>query len=74
MPAQQGTRRARRTSFVVPHPRVLAGLAATLVVLGGGFMLLRDSGLVAVRDVQVTGLTGPEAGQLVASCPTPRAT
>lgn len=44
--------------------RILAGLLATVVVLGGGFLLVRDSSLVAVQDITVTGLTGPEAPRL----------
>jgi hypothetical protein len=39
--------------------RRLAGLLAGLALLGGGWVWVRDSPLVAVRDVQVTGATGP---------------
>ncbi|WP_205698691.1 cell division protein FtsQ/DivIB [Conexibacter sp. SYSU D00693] len=48
----------------IAKPRLLLGLALTLGLLGGGFLVVRDSSLVAVEDVQVTGLTGPEAGRL----------
>jgi cell division protein FtsQ len=44
--------------------RLLAGLVLVLAVLGGGFLALRGSWLVEVREVTVTGLTGPEAPQL----------
>ena len=42
---------------------IAAGLAA-LVLLGGGWVWLRDSSLVAVRRVTVTGVSGPDAGQI----------
>ncbi len=48
----------------MPRARILAGLLAALAVLGGGFLLVRDSSLVEVRDVAVVGLTGPEAPRL----------
>jgi len=35
-----------------------------LGVLAGGWLWLRDSSLVAVRRVTVTGLTGPDAGRI----------
>lgn len=44
--------------------RVLAGFAATLALLGGGFLVVRDSSLVAVEEVAVHGLTGPDAPKL----------
>lgn len=46
------------------HARVLAGLVATLGLLGGGFLLVRDSSLVRVDEITVRGLTGPEAPRL----------
>ncbi len=46
----------------VRRRRRLGVAALVAVVLGAGYMLwLRDSGLVAVEDVQVTGLTGRDA-------------
>jgi len=47
--------------------RRLAGPLAGLAVLGGGWLFVRDSPLVAVRDVQVTGATGPQAGAIRAA-------
>jgi cell division protein FtsQ len=48
-------------------PRALAAALATLVVLGAGWMWLRDSPLVAVRDVTVTGATTSEQGKVRAA-------
>ena len=47
--------------------RRLAGLLAGLAFLGGGWVWVRDSSLVAVRDVQVTGATGPQAAAIRAA-------
>ena len=44
-----------------PPARAVAGCAAVLALLGAGWLWLRDSSLVAVRHVTVTGLTGPDA-------------
>jgi hypothetical protein len=50
----------RRPHAMPARPaRRLAGLLAGLALLGGGWVWVRDSPLVAVRDVQVTGATGP---------------
>ncbi len=58
--------RARQGSALrrVPHPRLFAVLALIAVLAGGGWLWLRDSSLVSVRRVQVTGLTGPDAGKI----------
>jgi cell division protein FtsQ len=45
----------------------LVGVPITLVLLVGGWRLLRDSSLVSVRHVQVTGVHGPEAGAIRAA-------
>jgi len=50
-----------------PSPPVLAGLLVVLLAATGGWMWLRDSSLVAVRKVEVTGLTGPQAGRIRAA-------
>jgi cell division protein FtsQ len=47
-----------------PRPRVLLALAALLLLLAGAWMWLRDSSLVAVNRVTVTGATGADAGQI----------
>jgi len=41
----------------------VAGLAA-VALLAGGWLWLRDSSLVAVRTVAVSGVSGPDAGQI----------
>ncbi len=41
--------------------RLIAAFAAGAVVLAVSWFALRDSGLVAVRDVEVTGASGPQA-------------
>src|SRR4051794_21512852 len=57
-----GLRRAVRS-----QARVVAATLLVLVVLGGGFFLLRDSSVVAVNDVMVTGVSGPEAAAVRAT-------
>jgi cell division protein FtsQ len=44
--------------------RVLLVAVAVLAVLGGGWLWVRDSSLVAVRKVTITGVYGPQAGQI----------
>lgn len=41
--------------------RLLVALVATAGLLAGGWFGLRDSGLVAVREVEVTGASGPQS-------------
>jgi cell division protein FtsQ len=50
-----------------PPIRAVAGCACALVLLGGGWLWLRDSGLVAVDNVSVTGLSGTEAPRVRAA-------
>jgi cell division protein FtsQ len=50
-----------------PPVRAVAGCAAVLVLLGGGWLWLRDSSLVAVRQVSVSGLTGTDAPRVRAA-------
>ena len=50
-----------------PPARTVAGCAAVLALLGGGWLWLRDSSLVAVRKVSVSGLTGPDAPRVRAA-------
>jgi cell division protein FtsQ len=47
-----------------PPARALAGFACVLLLLGLGFLWLRDSSLVRVKRVTVTGVTGPDAGRV----------
>ena len=44
--------------------KLIAAAVAVLAVLGGAWVWLRDSSLVAVERVTVTGVAGPEAGQI----------
>jgi cell division protein FtsQ len=50
-----------------PPARAVAACAAVLVLLGGGWLWLRDSPLVAVDKVSVTGLSGTEAPRVRAA-------
>jgi cell division protein FtsQ len=43
-----------------PSPRLIAALVAALVLLVAGWFWLRDSSLVAVRSVEVTGVAGTQ--------------
>ncbi|MGI9183338.1 MAG: cell division protein FtsQ/DivIB [Solirubrobacteraceae bacterium] len=56
----------------LPRPglRGLAALAAALVILGGVYLWLRDSSLVAVQKVRVVGVSGPDATQIRAALAT----
>jgi cell division protein FtsQ len=47
-----------------PPPRAALGFVCILLVIGGLWMWLRDSSLVAVREVTVTGVSGPDAGRV----------
>jgi len=47
-----------------PGPRLTAAIVALVILLGGGFLWLRDSSLVAVQRVRVTGASGPDAAQI----------
>jgi cell division protein FtsQ len=57
---RSGSRRPRRR----PGPRLLIALVLVIVVAGGGWLWLRDSSLVAVRQVIIGGVSGPDAGQI----------
>jgi cell division protein FtsQ len=46
---------------VAPAPRTVAVAALAAALLGGAFLLLRDSSLVAVEQVQIAGVGGPES-------------
>ncbi|HSD81269.1 MAG TPA: cell division protein FtsQ/DivIB [Solirubrobacteraceae bacterium] len=47
-----------------PSPRLAAAVLAACLLLGGGWLWLRESSLVAVRDVTVVGASGPQAGRI----------
>ena len=63
-----GRSRARGTSGR-PRRRLFALVALVVIaaIAGGGYLWLRDSPLVAVERVTVTGLSGPDAAQIRAS-------
>ncbi len=63
--ANPGRRRGvRRRQIRRPGPRLLIAMALILAVLAGAWLWLRDSSLVAVRRVTVTGESGPDAGRI----------
>lgn len=53
-----------RPHLPAPGVRALVVAAALVVGLGGGWLWLRDSALVSVDHVEVTGLHGPDAGRI----------
>jgi cell division protein FtsQ len=64
----QGRGRGRLWSRLPrPGPRTIAGLLAVLALLGGGWIWLRHSSLVAVKRVSVAGVSGPDAAQIRAA-------
>jgi cell division protein FtsQ len=50
-----------------PPARAVVACVGVLVLLGGAWLWLRDSSLVAVRQVDVTGLSGSEAPRVRAA-------
>jgi cell division protein FtsQ len=44
--------------------RVAIALAVVVALLGGGWLWVRDSSLVAVRRVSIAGVYGPDAGKI----------
>lgn len=50
-----------------PPARTLAAFAGVLVVIAGGFLWLRDSSLVSVRKVTVSGVSGADAPRVRAA-------
>jgi cell division protein FtsQ len=50
-----------------PPARAVAACAGVLVLLGAGWLWLRDSSLVSVRQVDVTGVSGSEAPRVRAA-------
>ncbi len=50
-----------------PHARTLGAFAGVLVVIVGGFLWLRDSSLVSVRKVTVSGVSGADAPRVRAA-------
>jgi cell division protein FtsQ len=65
--AGQRRRAVRRRAVRLPGPRLIAAFALTLALLAGGWLWLRDSSLVGVRRVTITGVSGPDAGRIRAA-------
>ena len=59
-----GASRRHGLARLIPTPKVLIALVALVLALGGGWLWLRDSSLVAVKKVQITGVTGANAAQI----------
>jgi cell division protein FtsQ len=57
-------RRARRRRLPRPGPRAVGAIVVVLALGAGGWMWLRNSSLVAVQRVTVSGVSGPDAGQI----------
>jgi cell division protein FtsQ len=57
----------RGVRFLLDHPRVLVVAALGFALLAGGYLALRDSPLVAVRKVTITGAGGPEGPRVRAA-------
>jgi cell division protein FtsQ len=62
--AVAGRQRLRRVAWRMPRARVLIALLAAVVLIGGGWLWLRDSSLVAVKRVTIVGATGADASQV----------
>jgi cell division protein FtsQ len=62
--AGQRRRAVRRRAIRLPGPRLIAAVALVLALLAGGWLWLRDSSLVAVRRVTISGVSGPDAGRI----------
>jgi len=60
-------RRGRPIGLRTAGPRVLIAALLLVAALVGGWLWLRDSSLVAVRRVRVTGASGPDATQIRAA-------
>jgi cell division protein FtsQ len=60
---QRGRQQTRRALRLVPRlrARTVLILVAVVLVLAGGWLWLRESSLVAVNRVTITGVSGPDA-------------
>ena len=57
-------RRSRRRRLPRPGPRFLVAMLAVVALAAGGWVWLRNSSLVAVRQVTIAGVSGPDAGAI----------
>src|SRR5205823_4962637 len=55
---------ARRRRLPRPRLKLLIVLAVLVIVLGGGWLWLRDSSLVAVKRVSVSGASGADGPRI----------
>ena len=53
-----------RVRRIAAHPRLLAAPLLAVALLGGAYLAVRDSSLVAVERVTVTGTSGPDAARV----------
>ncbi len=60
----RGNRRARARRLPRPRPKLLALLAIVLGLLVGAWLWVRDSSLVAVHRVTVSGVSGPDSSHI----------
>lgn len=56
-----------RTRRWLPRRTTVVAVLALVLVLGGAWLWLRDSSLVAVKRVSVTGVSGPDADRIRAA-------
>jgi cell division protein FtsQ len=61
------TRRRLLRRLPRPGPRIIAALVALLALAAGGWVWLRNSSLVAVQRVTITGVSGRDARQIRAA-------
>jgi cell division protein FtsQ len=57
----------RRLPLPRPRPSVIAILVGVVILLGGAWLWVRDSSLVSVDRVSVSGQSGPDAAQIRAA-------
>src|SRR4051794_23807276 len=57
----------RLPRLVAAHPRIAGGALALVILVAGGFLLVRDSSLVGVEQVTVSGAAGPEGPRVRAA-------
>jgi cell division protein FtsQ len=60
-------RQARRRAIPRPGPRVIVALTVLVALAIGAWFSLRDSSLVSVRRVAISGVSGPDAGRIRAA-------
>jgi cell division protein FtsQ len=60
----RGRTRGGRLRLPRPSPRTIAAVVAAVAILGGAYLWVRQSSLVAVRQVQIAGLSGPDAPEI----------